>query len=216
MKTNGVNIPSYKNSILIGILALFYTVGIIGTQLEDYRSYFLSLSPFNLLLSFVVAALALTDRIKEHFLFFLCCYLLSMFAEWIGTSTGYLFGSYYYGKNLGTMVLGVPLVIGLNWWILLMGASSISTFLKLKPLPATIFGAFLMTALDLIMEPVAIKSDFWHWQNEQIPIYNYVCWFILAFLLMLLQQKMSKPEANKVHAALFLIITLFFITQLLF
>ena len=168
------------------------------------------------MLSFTVAALALDGRLKANFLFFGCCYLLSMLAEWIGTSTGYLFGTYHYGPNLGSTILGVPYVIGLNWWILLMGATSIGASLKLKPLTAAIFGASLMTLLDVIMEPVAIMSDFWHWKNEQIPFYNYVCWFILAFILMLIQQKMSKPEPNKVHTALFLIITLFFITQLLF
>ncbi len=206
----------HKNSILIGILVLFYSVGIVGTHLDAHRAYFLSLSPFNLILSFTVAALAIDGKFKAQFLFFGCCYLLSMLAEWIGTSTGYLFGTYHYGSNLGSTILGVPYVIGLNWWILLMGATSIGASLKLKPLTAAIFGASLMTLLDVIMEPVAIMSDFWHWKNEQIPFYNYVCWFILAFILMLIQQKMSKPEPNKVHTALFLIITLFFITQLLF
>jgi len=108
------------------------------------------------------------------------------------------------------------LVIGLNWWILILGASSISSYFRLNPLVASLFGAFLMTALDWIMEPVAIESDFWHWKNELIPLYNFICWFILSFALLLLQQKMAKPESNKVHSALFLIITLFFIIQLLF
>jgi putative membrane protein len=210
------HIRSNKNAILIGILIIFYTVGSVGTQLAAHKNYFLGLSAFNLTLSFVIAVLAI-DRISlRDALFFLCCYLTSMIAEWIGTSTGLLFGNYYYGENLGTTILGVPLVIGLNWWILIMGASSIVSSLKIKPLTAALIGALLMTVLDWIMEPVAIESDFWHWKNEQIPVYNYICWFALAFALLLLQQKLVKPQSNKVHSALFLIITLFFIIQLLF
>ena len=107
-------------------------------------------------------------------------------------------------------------MIGLNWWILLMGASSISVYLRLKPLASALFGALLMTLLDALMEPIAIKSDFWHWKNEEIPFYNYVCWFVLAFILLLIRQRLIKSEPNKVHAVLFLIITLFFSFQSIF
>jgi putative membrane protein len=204
-----------RNVVLISILILFYTVGSIGTQLVAYRGYFLSLSPYNLLLSFAVAVLAIETKTKAQLIFFLISYILSMTAEWIGTSTGYLFGTYYYGKNLGATIFGVPLVIGLNWWILLVGASSISSYMRMKPLATALFGAVLMTLLDRVMEPVSIKSDFWHWKNEQIPFYNYVCWFILSFLLLLIQQRLIKPETNKVHAVLFVIIFLFFCFQTL-
>lgn len=216
MQTLSLFLQSRRSTVLIIILIIFYAVGSIGTQLDAYRAYFLGLSPYNLLLSFAVAVLSTESKTKGQLIFFLICYVLSMTAEWIGTATGYLFGTYYYGKNLGPTIFGVPFVIGLNWWILLMGASSISVYLRLKPLLSALFGALLMTLLDALMEPIAIKSDFWHWKNEQIPFYNYVCWFILAFILLLIRQRLIKPEANKVHAVLFVIITLFFSIQTIF
>jgi putative membrane protein len=207
---------TYRNTLLIAVLILFYTVGTLGIQMEETRFYFLSLSSFNLVLSFVVSVVAFPVFRARNVLFFLCCYLLSMVAEWIGTSTGYLFGEYYYGKNLGATVVGVPWVIGINWWILLLGASSITTYLKMPAHLAIPTGAMLMTALDILMEPIAIESDFWHWKHNQIPFYNYVCWFILSLILLTIQQLLNKPETNKVHAVLFLIISLFFTVQLIF
>ncbi len=208
-------ISKNKSQILICILLLFYSVGSVGIHLDSHRSFFLSLSPYNLVLSFIVTLLAIETIRFNHLSFFITCYFISMFAEWLGTSKGYLFGSYCYGNNLGSSISGVPWVIGLNWWILAMGASSIVSYFRMKPLLSVICGALLMTILDAIMEPIAIRSDFWHWKNGEIPFYNFICWFIIAFILLSIQQKVSKPEPNKVHAYLFGIIALFFVIQFL-
>jgi putative membrane protein len=40
-----------------------------------------------------------------------------------------------------------------------------------------------MTSLDFLIEPIAIKLDFWQWQNNTVPLQNYLAWFILSFIL---------------------------------
>ena len=40
-----------------------------------------------------------------------------------------------------------------------------------------------MVLLDLMIEPVAIRLDFWHWQAEVIPLQNYLMWFLVALLM---------------------------------
>ena len=37
-----------------------------------------------------------------------------------------------------------------------------------------------MLGVDLIMEPVAIANQFWSWEGGDVPLYNYVCWFLIA------------------------------------
>ena len=201
---------------LIGILVLFYFVGTLGLLLPEFRAVFLGLSSYNLILTFAIAVVAVESWDIKKIAFFVLCYSISMLAEWIGTSTGYLFGAYYYGKNLGTYLAGVPLVIGLNWWVLILSSASIVNVLSTSSIVKALIGASLMTLLDMIIEPVAIKSDFWHWHSENIPIYNYVCWFFLSFLLHLLYQKLTFTESNKVLNALFLILTVFFGIQIIF
>ena len=40
-----------------------------------------------------------------------------------------------------------------------------------------------MVLLDLMIEPVAIRLDFWHWQGGAIPTQNYIMWFLVAMFM---------------------------------
>jgi putative membrane protein len=68
-----------------------------------------------------------------------------------------------------------------------------------------------MVGFDVLMEPVAISSDFWTWIDGYIPIYNYVCWFLVGLFLQLIYHFFKLNESNKVNDSLFVIMTLFFI-----
>jgi putative membrane protein len=130
--------------------------------------------------------------------------------ELIGTKTGLLFGDYSYGKNLGIKISGVPIVIGINWAILIISSASITNRLHVSVLLKIILSAFLMTFLDVLMEPVAIESDFWNWTNNSIPFYNYLCWFFISLLLNYLYFTFNLVKSNKVYDALFIIMLVFF------
>jgi putative membrane protein len=199
-----------RSSILIAVLIIFYTVGTIGILTPEYHAYFLSLSFFNLLLSFVIVLLADNTHSLRFYIFILLCFLVGFAAEVIGTKTGLLFGNYFYGNNLGMKISGVPLVIGINWGILVITSASIINRLNLSLLPSVVLSSLLMTALDLLMEPVAIESDYWTWVGGSIPIYNYVCWFLVALPLHYIYFKLKLVKSNKVYDALFIILILFF------
>lgn len=203
-------IRSNKNAILIAILIIFYTVGTVGILLPDQRDYFLSLSFFNLLLSFSIVLLA-RERDKLKFvLFLILCYFTGMTAEWIGTQTGLLFGNYSYGQNLGAKWNEVPFVIGVNWGVLVVTSASLIKRFNLSVLISAVLSTLLMTLLDVLMEPVAMESDFWNWENGTIPFYNYVCWFLISLPLHLIYYKFRLAESNKVYDSLFIILTVFF------
>lgn len=50
-----------------------------------------------------------------------------MLAEILVVSYGIIFGNYKYGEILGYKVLGVPLIIGINWCILTLIKGAIFT-----------------------------------------------------------------------------------------
>ena len=54
--------------------------------------------------------------------------------------------------------------------------------------------ASLMTAMDFLIEPVAIRAGWW-WSAGDIPISNYVTWWIVAFALGLLWR--DEDDLNK-------------------
>ena len=51
-----------------------------------------------------------------------------------GANTGLIFGNYTYGNILGMKVLGVPLIIGLNWFIVMYCAGVATQFYENKML----------------------------------------------------------------------------------
>jgi putative membrane protein len=63
--------------------------------------------------------------------------------------------------------------------------------------------ALLMTFFDFMMEPAAIKLGYWTWIEVEVPLQNYVAWFILGGLLAGLGYKMglfkSKHPPLAVH-----------------
>jgi putative membrane protein len=199
-----------KETSLIIILLIFYTVGTFGILSPTYRDSFLPLSAFNLILSFGVVLLARKKDIIGFLAYLALAFVVGMTAEWIGIHTGYLFGNYSYGQNLGTKFLGVPLVIGLNWGMLVTISGSLANRLAASFLVKVTVAALLMTGLDYLMEPVAIESDFWQWKTGQIPIYNYICWFVISFALQVVYFKFKLAESNKVNDVLFVIMVLFF------
>jgi putative membrane protein len=98
--------------------------------------------------------------------------------------TGTIFGSYHYGETLGFSVADVPLVMGLNWLILIYCTGSMLNHFKLNTILKSISGATILVLLDLLIEQVAIRNDFWHWKNSEIPLQNFIAWWIISFVFL--------------------------------
>ena len=193
-------------------MIILYGVGLSGILLPAFRPLVLPLSSYNLLISFLI--LLNSYRWKKEMLFasFLV-FLIGFFVEWVGVHTSLLFGTYWYGANLGPKFLEVPFIIGINWAMLTLVSSAVGKTLTKSMLLNVVLGASLMTGMDWLMEPVAIKSDFWHWKNETIPVYNFICWFVVSLLTNWIFVKIAKPTLNKTAITLFILLTLFFTIQ---
>ena len=203
----------HKPYLLSLMLLIFYTVGLFGIN-SSWREEFLSLSFFNLLLSFSVLLLAQKKHTINFYVFLVLAFVVGMTAEWIGVHTGRLFGSYTYGQNLGPTWWGVPPIIGINWAMLTIISASCVAFLRWNWLIKAFLGALLMLFLDLLIEPVAIQIDYWTWHGE-IPIYNYVTWFLIALFLHGWYFKTNLAEPNKVAIVLYNLQVVFFGTLLI-
>jgi bisanhydrobacterioruberin hydratase len=223
MKKNGL--IKYRSATVIAII--FHIVGLVG--ILGYQSdLVIRLTPVNLLLCFVL--LVWTQKSKTiYFYFFLAaCVILGFLFEVIGVNTGYLFGNYKYGDVLGYKLWNTPLIIGVNWFIIIF-CTGISTHTllqtivnRLSPgssappklihaLSIMVDGATLATIFDWIMEPVAVKLGFWTWlDGEFVPLYNYFCWFLVSLLLLGLFHLFQFRKKNKFAVNLFLIQLMFF------
>ena len=205
----------HKSKILIGIVVLFHLVGSIGLAIPSTKSYFLSLSSYNLLLSFLVVLLAPGLKSSKFYLFILFVFLTGYSVEWIGVHTHCLFGNYTYGENLGLKLSGIPFIIGINWVVLILVTHSISLKFLNHRIFTPVLAAIFMVGLDFLIEPVAIKSDYWSWQGNHIPVFNYVCWFLISLIIHFIYQKIRLTEQNTVYNCIYIVLVVFFSIQLI-
>lgn len=164
----------------------------------------------NLVLSVACVILSLQQRSSKLYIDFALVFLVGLTVEWIGVHTGLLFGNYQYGANLGWKIAEVPVIIGANWVMLSLASTAIVTRLKIPSVIKALISSALMTGLDVLIEPVAVKSDYWSWENGIIPMYNYVCWFVISFFVHWWLFYRKSSEQNKVTIGLFICLTVFF------
>jgi putative membrane protein len=133
----------------------------------------------------------------------------------IGVNTGILFGSYHYGDVFGEKLVGVPILIGLNWFCIVYAAYqvilTVNQFWQLSGVGVAIFTAAFTTVFDWIMEPVAIKLGFWQWHTPEIPFLNYACWFAISFVIVFFFDWIGVKKSNSFAVYLFFTQLLFFV-----
>lgn len=170
-----------KRKLILFIYTSFFGIGVLWHALPLTYPIMRFITPWVLLIFGVFIFLsAVPEGGKRLLLWGAGTYLVTFIIEAIGVATGKVFGVYIYGDVLGFKLLEVPLLIGFNWTVVILGlASFVTRYIKNRILAAPLIalGAVLF---DMIMEPIAMALDYWHWSNGVIPIQNYVAWFVIG------------------------------------
>jgi putative membrane protein len=184
-----------KNSLSIFSIWLVTISGMIGIYL-GYMDWFVSKTPMNLILGMILLFWNFPPKNGwRSILVWFVVYILGMTVEAVGVKTGLLFGIYEYGENLGFKIIGVPILIGVNWVVLTFLTATVSKrFISNKWL-AIFCGAFLMVLLDVFIEPIAPIFDFWSWELGFAPIRNFVDWFIVSLIMQVIVRN-ELPEES--------------------
>jgi putative membrane protein len=127
---------------------------------------------------------------------------MSFFIEMIGVESGLIFGTYAYGEGLGLKWHDTPLIIGVNWVILVYCSSAIlEQYTHWKSVVKILAASALMLLYDVVLEIAAPKMDMWVFNHEEVPIANYVAWFVIAALfhtvIKLLKINIKNPKMDK-------------------
>lgn len=200
-----------KTNISILIVILFHIVGLTGFLIPFLQPYFLRIVPGHLLLMLFLVLLNHHGRFFKLLLFVLLISSLGFASEWIGVHKQWIFGHYAYDTTLGLKLSEIPLMIGVNWFLLIYSASVLTQKLPIKTVwLKIILGAGLLVSLDLLIEPVAIRFHYWHWFGNTIPIKNYVCWFLLSIIFLAIFRIFSFRTQNRTAAILLIAQFVFF------
>ena len=193
------------------VITVFYAVGIIGMMIPAFRPAFQMLTPFHLLLSLGILFLFHRDWNLGFLIFAAAAFLLGYGSEVMGVHTGFPFGNYSYGPVLGFQLFEVPLMIGVNWLLLVYMTGNLFNERVSNDMLAAALSASLMVLLDVAIEPVAVALDFWTWEGDIIPLSNFIGWFGVAFLIQLIYRKVVFDKSNAISFYLLLHMAAFFV-----
>lgn len=225
------NIIKYRISIALGISLLFHISALIGLIFTDNDLFFKNNTPLNLFICLILILLTQSKFNIAFWIFFIVSFISGLVFEITGVNTQMLFGHYQYSNVLGFTIKNVPLFLGFLWFTTMYCVGCLTyqmmNFIILKNdykvrsfIFKTIFctvAATLAVLLDYFLEPVAINFNLWNWlPNGDIPIYNYVCWFLCSFVLQILFININISKDNKFASYLYFIQLFFFILLNLF
>ncbi|EPR65730.1 hypothetical protein ADICYQ_5270 [Cyclobacterium qasimii M12-11B] len=199
-----------KSQVAKVFITILHIVGLFGLYWQKSRPLFQLITPFHLLLVTGILLYFHKDFNKGFFGFLLFSFFVGMITEIIGVHTGLLFGDYSYSGVLGIKAFGVPLMIGLNWFLLVYLTGGIFQKMIKNDLIAAASGAGLMVLLDLCLEKVAVALDFWQWHQEIIPVSNFITWFLVAFIIQIVYRKLSFEKDNELNLIVFFNLLAFF------
>ena len=216
-----------RQKMATALAIFFHMVGLIGILFFN-RDFFIQTTSLNLLLMFALLLYTRQEYSKGFIFFIVISVATGILVEIIGINTAMLFGNYTYGDVLGIKYMGVPLIIGINWFIVMYCCGTCTHRLldrvvqqmqednnpaskKLRSIAVVADAAVLAVLFDWLMEPVAVKLGYWSWASGKIPFYNYVCWLLVSILLQVLFRKLKIGGGNKFAVHLLLVQAMFFL-----
>ena len=195
----------------ISLLIAMHIAGIIGLSLPATQEIFKILVPFNLLANAALMLWFHQEWNKKFVWALAITMLVGFWIEVLGVHTKMIFGNYWYKTTLGIKVFDVPLLIAVNWLIVIYTTSALVAEFHISKFLKAVLATLLTVGLDYLIEPIAIQYDFWTWENGNIPVQNYIGWFLTALFLHCIFVYLPFKKVNRVAVALYVCEVVFFV-----
>lgn len=160
---------------------LFMIRGVITQDKFWMVSVYLSLISIITILYFIL----LTKK-NITILIIVILFIFSSLIETFGLKTGYPFGSYYYSKDfLPFLPGGVPIAISFSWLFISINSFIICKYICKKSESRFIVplgSALIILSFDILLEPFgSFVNKYWLWDNNYVPLQNFISWFLIGF-----------------------------------
>ncbi len=184
----------YVPALALGVILIMYAVGVVGHVVPFFLPLMITLTPW-ILLGFAVVTIVMTlisprrsAAEKRNIMIWLgVTWIATFILEAVGVETGKVFGEYYYGETLGPQLFETPVIIGLNWCIIIFGISETLRMKRFSLLAALIGVPIGAVLFDIALEPVAMSVlDYWTWPGGTVPLQNYIAWGVISFVFAIL------------------------------
>lgn len=194
-----------------GFVISYFVIGFFGMAFPLTRPFFEMLSGMSILISFAIMML----YHKGWNIGFVAAALFICVAgfaiEVLGVKTGSVFGHYAYHQSFGPRWMETPLLIGINWLMLIYAIYHLMQKININAVIKPVAGALMMVIYDLLLEPVAIEWHMWQWDSNAVPLKNYIAWFVISLIFFTLLQAMKVKYQNRLSNLVLLSQTILFV-----
>jgi uncharacterized membrane protein len=199
-----------KRRTLIVLLVLYaLLVAIVEINIATGRALPHFITPLSTLVGFAFALLHASQRMGWNRALGLltCVFIVSLTFESVGVATGLVYGPYHYTDKLGPLFLGlVPFLIPIAWFMMIYPSFVIADWLVpargrwWRFLAVATVGGLVMTAWDLVMDPVMVRGEHWIWEVDGayfgIPLQNFWGWWLTTFVTFLVFLLFTRSRAQ--------------------
>ena len=161
--------------------------------------------------AFLIAyfATSIPERgVKASLRFFVIASVVAFAAEYTSTHTGFPFGHYAYtGHTRGDELYlsNVPAFVPVSYAVMIYAGRSIATFLTRSKVALVALGAVATTAVDLVVDPVAVRGSQWflgdlfHYAHDGpwfgVPLTNFAGWILTAGVVLAVDESLGCRES---------------------
>jgi len=137
--------------------------------------------------------------------------LIGFTAEVLGVRYGFIFSEYSYTEVLIPQLLSVPVVMLSAWMVLVSYSRQLLLRFDLHPVVEALLAAGWMTAIDLVIDPLAANQlGYWSWVNPGdyygIPVHNFAGWFVVSLVIFLVLRDRPAPDASSLLVGMSIVI----------
>ncbi len=200
------------------IIVVLFSAGLIFHLIPFTLPYVLAITDITMLAtnSIVLYFILSSQKNKTLLYWSIGTFILTFLTELAGVVTGKIFGQYHYGDTMMIQLFNVPVVIGMNWVILMLGSYSLLQWTRIKPVLVPFLSSVLIVGFDFIMEEVAMRLDYWQWSGDKVPLQNYVAWFFISLIFSSILSVLKVRVQDRILKVYFLVQLGFFIILRLF
>ncbi|MCB8995056.1 MAG: carotenoid biosynthesis protein [Bacteroidales bacterium] len=207
-----MRISTNKESLFSLIILVFFSAGFIFHLIPFTRKLVLPLTDISILVSNILVMYFVLQKQDNNKLFYwsVLTFVLTFLTELFGVRSGLIFGVYHYGDTMFLKLFDIPVVIGMNWVILMLGSYSLVQLTGIRQVYVPVLSSVLIVGFDFIMENVAIKLDYWQWEGNHIPLQNFIAWFFISLLFSSILSFLKVSVKSKILISYFLVQLAFF------
>jgi len=185
---------------------------IMGLIFINSNPKYIYLTPYNLCITLGLIVFSFENLNGIKIILITIIAIAGFAIECFGVNTGLIFGNYVYGDVLGVKIMQTPILIAFNWVIVILSAFHITKIIVVNKIALIIISSLLCTLLDILIEPVAMHYNMWTWENNLVPLQNYIAWFICSLIFTTIYSLLENRNLknNTTAAICFIVYVLFF------